>query len=170
MRRRYLRELYEDRVNKIKQLMPNCCIGVDVIVGFPGETEQDFLDSYNFLNELDISYLHVFTYSERANTAAPEMGNPVPMKIRQKRSKMLRILSEKKKRVFYEKNLGNTATVLFEDDVEDGMIHGFTENYVRVSAKYDPMLVNELKTVQLKSINDKGFVDVKELDMVFEAH
>lgn len=170
MRRRYLRELYEDRVNKIKLLMPNCCIGVDVIVGFPGETELDFLDSYNFLNELDISYLHVFTYSERANTAAPEMENPVPIKIRQQRSKMLRILSEKKKRVFYENNLGNIATVLFEDDVEDGMIHGFTENYVRVSAKYDPMLVNELKTVQLKTINDKGFVDVEELDMVFETH
>lgn len=170
MRRRYLRELYEDRVNKIKQLMPNCCIGVDVIVGFPGETEKDFLDTYNFLNELDISYLHVFTYSERANTAAPEMENPVPMKIRHERSKMLRILSEKKKRVFYENNIGNTATVLFEDDVEDGKMHGFTENYVRVAAKYDPMLVNELKTVQLKSINDQGLVDVEELDMVFEAH
>jgi threonylcarbamoyladenosine tRNA methylthiotransferase MtaB len=170
MRRRYLRELYEDRVNKIKQLMPNCCIGVDVIVGFPGETEEDFLETYNFLNELDISYLHVFTYSERANTAAPEMENPVPMKVRQERSKMLRILSEKKKRVFYEKNLVKIATVLFEDDVEDGMMHGFTENYVRVSAKYDPMLVNELKTVQLKSINKKGLVDVEELEMTFETH
>jgi len=170
MRRRYLRELYEDRVNKIKQLMPNCCIGVDVIVGFPGETEEDFLETYNFLNELDISYLHVFTYSERANTAAPEMENPVPMKVRQERSKMLRILSEKKKRVFYEENLGRTATILFEDDVEDGMMHGFTENYVRVSAKYDPMLVNELKTVQLKSINEKGLVDVEELEMAFESH
>lgn len=170
MRRRYLRELYEDRVNKIKQLMPHCCIGVDVIVGFPGETEQDFLETYNFLNELDISYLHVFTYSERANTAAPEMKNPVPLKVRQERSKMLRILSEKKKRVFYQKNIGKTATVLFENDVEDGKMFGFTENYVRVAAKYDPIMVNELKTVHLKSINEKGLVEVEELDMVFEAH
>ena len=98
MRRRYLRELYEERVAKIKQLMPDCCIGVDVIVGFPGETEEDFLDTYNFLNDLDISYLHVFTYSERANTAAPDMENPVPLKVRQQRSKMLRILSDKKKK------------------------------------------------------------------------
>jgi len=170
MKRRYLRELYEDRVNKIKLLMPDCCIGVDVIVGFPGETEEDFLATYNFLNELDISYLHVFTYSERANTTAAKMESPVPMKTRRERSKMLRILSEKKKRVFYEKNLGKTATVLFEDDVEDELMHGFTENYVRVSAKYDPMLINELKSVKLKSINDKGFVDVEELDLVLESH
>ncbi len=170
MRRRYLRELYEDRVNKIKQLMPHCCIGVDVIVGFPGETEEDFLDTYNFLNELDISYLHVFTYSERANTTAPTMDNPVPMKVRQERSKMLRILSQKKKRQFYEQNLGRTATVLFEDDVEDGMMHGFTENYVRVSAKYDPMLINELKVVELKSINENGLVEVNEPELVFENH
>ncbi len=170
MRRRYLRELYEDRVNKIKQLMPNCCIGVDVIVGFPGETEQDFLDTYNFLNELDISYLHVFTYSERANTAATEMADPVPMKVRQERSKMLRILSEKKKRLFYEQNLGNTGTVLFEDDIEDGMMRGFTENYVRVEAKYDPMLINELKRVQLGAVNSNGLVEVEELELVFEAH
>ncbi len=170
MRRRYLRELYEDRVNKIKQLMPDCCIGVDVIVGFPGETHEDFLDTYNFLNELNISYLHVFTYSERANTTAAEMDSRVPLKERQKRSKMLRILSEKKKRQFYESQLGTTRTVLFEDDVEDGMMHGFTENYVRVTAKYDPLLVNELKVVTLKSINDKGTVDVEEPELVFENH
>ena len=170
MRRRYLRELYEDRVSKIKSLIPDCCIGVDVIVGFPGETEEDFLDTYNFLNELNISYLHVFTYSERANTAAPEMEGTVPMKERNRRSKMLRILSEKKRRQFYESQLGTTRTVLFEDDIEDGMMHGFTENYVRVAAKYDPLLINELKTVQLTKINEKGFVEVEEAEMVFETH
>ncbi|NVJ47706.1 MAG: tRNA (N(6)-L-threonylcarbamoyladenosine(37)-C(2))-methylthiotransferase MtaB [Cytophagia bacterium] len=170
MRRRYLRELYEDRVSKIKNIIPDCCIGVDVIVGFPGETEEDFLDTYNFLNELNISYLHVFTYSERANTAAPDMEGTVPMKERNKRSKMLRILSEKKKRQFYESQLGSTRTVLFEDDIEDGMMHGFTENYVRVAAKYDPLLINELKTVQLTQINEKGVVEVEEPEMVFETH
>lgn len=170
MRRRYLRELYEDRVSKIKNIIPDCCIGVDVIVGFPGETEEDFLYTYNFLNELNISYLHVFTYSERANTAAPEMDGTVPIKERNRRSKMLRILSEKKKRQFYESQLGTTRTVLFEDDVEDGMMHGFTENYVRVAAKYDPLLVNELKTVQLTRINEKGMVEVEEPEMVFETH
>lgn len=166
MRRRYLRELYEDRVNKIKSLMPHCCIGVDVIVGFPGETHEDFLDTYHFLNELPISYLHVFTYSERANTRAADMGEVVPMKERQERSKMLRGLSEKKRRQFYEENLGKTATVLFEDDVEDGMMHGFTENYVRVAAKYDPMLVNELKEVELVGINNLGYVTIEELEAI----
>ena len=146
--------------------MPNCCIGVDVIVGFPEETHEDFLDTYNFLNELDISYLHVFTYSERANTAAAEMPDPVPMKDRNQRSKMLRSLSEKKRRHFYETNLGKTATVLFEEDIDAGKMHGFTENYIRVSADYDPMLINELKTVNLKEINDKGFVEITEPSFV----
>lgn len=170
MRRRYLRELYEDRVSKIKTLMPHCCIGVDVIVGFPGETHEDFLKTYHFLNELPVSYLHVFTYSERVNTRAAEMDEVVPHKERQQRSKMLRSLSEKKKRLFYEESLGQTATVLFEDDVQEGMMQGFTENYVRVTAKYDPMLINELKTVTLKSINDKGLVEVEEAELVFESH
>ncbi len=170
MRRRYLRELYEERVAKIRQLMPNCCIGVDVIVGFPGETEENFLDTYNFLNELDISYLHVFTYSERANTAATEMENPVPLKVRQQRSKMLRILSDKKRRAFYESQIDTTHTVLFEDDVEEGMMHGFTENYVRVTAKYDPLLINELKTVTLTQINEKGTVEVTEPELIYEEH
>lgn len=170
MRRRYLRELYEDRVSKIKKLMPHCCIGVDVIVGFPGESHEDFLDTYHFLNELPVSYLHVFTYSERANTRAAAMDEVVPLKERQQRSKMLRTLSEKKKRQFYEESLGQMATVLFEDDVADGMMHGFTENYVRVAAKYDPMLINELKTVTLKSVNDKGLVEVEETELVFESH
>lgn len=170
MGRRYLRELYEDRVAKIKALMPHCCIGVDIIVGFPGETEDHFLDTYNFLKELPISYLHVFTYSERANTRAVEMDNAVPIKVRNERSKMLRILSEKKKRQFYEENIGKTFTVLFEEDIENGMMHGFTENYIRVSAKYDPILINELKKVQLISVNENGTVDVGEPELVYEKH
>jgi len=166
MRRRYLRELYVDRVEKIKQCMPHACIGVDVIVGFPGETEEDFLDTYYFLNELPVSYLHVFTYSERVNTAAAEMKNVVPRKERSRRSKMLRILSEKKRRRFYEDNLGREGTVLFEDDVSDGMMQGFTENYLRVVAKYDPLLINELKRVKLSHINEQGLVEVLEPEFV----
>ena len=162
MGRRYLRELYEDRVTKIKTLLPHACIGVDVIVGFPGETDELFLETYNFLNELNISYLHVFTYSERANTRAVEMEGVVPMKKRNERSKMLRILSEKKRRKFYEENLGQTFTVLFEEDIEDGMMHGFTENYIRVAAKYDPILINELKQVTLDEILESGNVGVRE--------
>jgi threonylcarbamoyladenosine tRNA methylthiotransferase MtaB len=170
MGRRYLRELYEDRVSKIKTLMPHCCIGVDVIVGFPGETNELFLETYNFLKELPVSYLHVFTYSERANTRATEMEEVVPMKVRNERSKMLRILSEKKRRQFYEENLDKTFTVLFEEDIEDGRMHGFTENYIRVSAKYDPMLINETKTVQLREINEKGTVEISEPELFFEKH
>ncbi len=162
MGRRYLRELYEDRVSKIKTLLPHACIGVDVIVGFPGETDELFLETYNFLNELNISYLHVFTYSERANTRAVELEGVVPMKKRNERSKMLRILSEKKRRKFYEENLGQTFTVLFEEDVENGMMHGFTENYIRVAAKYDPILINELKQVTLDEILETGNVGVRE--------
>lgn len=170
MGRRYLRELYEDRISKIKSLMPHCCIGVDVIVGFPGETDGLFLETYNFLNELDISYLHVFTYSERANTRAVELEGVVPIKKRNDRSKMLRILSEKKRRNFYQENLGRTCTVLFEEDVEDGKMHGFTENYIRVAAKYDPILINELKTVTLWEINEKGNVEAVEPEMIYERH
>ena len=162
MGRRYLRELYEDRVSKIKTLLPHTCIGVDVIVGFPGETDELFLETYNFLNELNISYLHVFTYSERANTRAVDMDGVVPMKKRNERSKMLRILSEKKRRKFYEENLGQTFTVLFEEDIEEGMMHGFTENYIRVAAKYDPMLINELKVVTLDEVMGNGNVGVTE--------
>ncbi len=162
MGRRYLRELYEDRVSKIKTLLPQACIGVDVIVGFPGETDELFLETYNFLNELNISYLHVFTYSERVNTRAVDMEGVVPMKKRNERSKMLRILSEKKRRKFYEENLGQTFTVLFEEDIEDGMMHGFTENYIRVAAKYDPILINELKVVTLDEVMGNGNVGVIE--------
>lgn len=163
MRRRYVRELYVDRVRKIKELMPHCCIGVDVIVGFPGETEEDFLDTYNFLNELDISYLHVFTYSERANTHALDIKPVVPKAERAKRSKMLHILSDKKRRYFYEQQLGKEFTVLFEKDIEDGQMEGFTENYVRVTAKYDPLLINELKKVRLSKINEKMLAEVEDV-------
>jgi len=166
MKRRYLRELYVKRVDKIKTLMPHCCIGADVIVGFPGETDEEFKETYNFLNELDVSYLHVFTYSERPNTAANDMNDVVPSKIRNERSKMLRSLSEKKKRFFYENHVGKSATVLFENDIEDGMMQGFTENYIRVTAKYDPLLINELKQVQLHRVNENGLMEVQELDSI----
>lgn len=162
MRRRYLRELYADRVAKINSLMPHCCIGVDVIVGFPGETEEDFLETYNFINGLDVSYLHVFPYSERENTLAPEMEGKVRIKDRNRRADMLRILSEKKKRHFYEQNIGREFTVLFEDDVKDGQMEGWTENYVRVVAKYDPVLVNEMKHVRLTNINAQGLMEAEE--------
>lgn len=170
MRRRYLRELYAERVDYIKSLIPDCCIGVDVIVGFPGETDEDFLETYNFINELDVAYLHVFTYSERANTPATEMKNSVPLKIRHKRSKMLRILSEKKRRKFYEENIGKHKRVLFEEDLEDGYMHGYTENYIRVRAKYDPVLVNDVKSVQLVEISPSGAMDVVESEIEILKH
>jgi threonylcarbamoyladenosine tRNA methylthiotransferase MtaB len=162
MRRRYKRELYVDRVAKIKELMPHCCIGVDVIVGFPDETREDFIDTYNFLNGLDVSYLHVFTYSERENTLAAEMSNPVPGSTRAERSKMLHILSDKKRRAFYQTQLNKTDKVLFEGDIKDGYMHGFTRNYVKVRAKYDPILVNELKSVYLTNISSDGDVEITE--------
>jgi threonylcarbamoyladenosine tRNA methylthiotransferase MtaB len=170
MRRRYQRELYVDRVNKIKTLMPHCCIGVDVIVGFPGETREDFLETYNFLNELDISYLHVFTYSERENTLAAELPDSVPGSHRADRSKMLHSLSDKKRRKFYEENLNTEGVVLFENDIEDGMMHGFTNNYIRVTAKYDPILINELKRVRLSTINEKGLVEVEDAEAEVLVH
>jgi threonylcarbamoyladenosine tRNA methylthiotransferase MtaB len=158
MKRRYLRELYVERVNKIKEAMPDCCIGVDVIVGFPGETDEKFLETYNFLNELDISYLHVFTYSERDNTEAVTMEGIVPMEVRNKRSKMLRGLSVKKRRAFYESQLGKEKTILFEGENKEGYIHGFTENYVKVKAPWNPELVNTLHPVKLTKIDDDGIV------------
>ncbi|WP_341225201.1 tRNA (N(6)-L-threonylcarbamoyladenosine(37)-C(2))-methylthiotransferase MtaB [uncultured Arcticibacterium sp.] len=170
MKRRYKKELYIDRVKEIKSLMPDCCIGVDVIVGHPGETEEKFLETYNYLNELDVSYLHVFSYSERANTEAVDIHPKVSKKDKSKRSKMLHILSEKKKRAFYESQIGKPKSVLFEDDVEEGQMHGWTENYVRVTAKYDPMLINETKEVTLTGFSDKGYVEVSENELVFEKH
>ena len=163
MRRRYMSDLYVDRVNKIREVMPNACIGVDVIVGFPGETEEHFLETYNFLNELDISYLHVFTYSERDNTPAAEMNGVVPLKIRKKRSKMLRGLSAKKRRAFYESQLDNECTVLFEGENKEGYIHGFTENYVKVKAPWDPGKVNTLQEIKLTEIDEDGLVRFEEV-------
>jgi threonylcarbamoyladenosine tRNA methylthiotransferase MtaB len=164
MKRRYLRELYENRVTQIKNLMPNACIGVDVIVGFPGETNELFLETYEFLNELDISYLHVFTYSERDNTEAAVMDGVVPKAVRSKRSKMLRGLSVKKRRAFYESQLGSQRTVLFEGENKAGYIHGFTENYVKVKHPWNPELVNTLHEVELTQIDDDGMVRFDFID------
>ncbi len=158
MRRRYKRELYAARVAKIKELMPHCCIGVDTIVGFPGETEEDFLESYRFINELDISYLHVFTYSERPNTPAAEMPQ-VPMQERRRRNEMLNILSDKKRRHFYSQHLGEERVVLFEHSKTPGMMSGFTDNYVKVELPLDESLLNEMAPVVLQEINDQGLVD-----------
>ena len=158
MRRRYMRELYEERVAVIKQQMPDACIGVDIIVGFPGETEALFLETFNFLNTLDISYLHVFTYSERPNTLAASMQNAVPKTIRTKRSKLLRGLSVKKRRAFYESQLGSIRTVLFEAENKSGYIHGFTENYVKVKTPWNPSLVNTLHEIELTKIDGDGLV------------
>ncbi|MDM1529052.1 tRNA (N(6)-L-threonylcarbamoyladenosine(37)-C(2))-methylthiotransferase MtaB [Myroides odoratimimus] len=158
MKRRYLRELYVERVGKIREVMPDCCIGVDVIVGFPGESDEKFLETYNFLSDLDISYLHVFTYSERDNTEAVDMDEVVPMNVRNKRSKMLRGLSVKKRRAFYESQIGKEKTVLFEGENKEGYIHGFTENYVKVKTPWDPALVNTLHAVKLTKIDEDGIV------------
>jgi threonylcarbamoyladenosine tRNA methylthiotransferase MtaB len=169
MKRRYLREIYTDRVQSIKKLMPNACIGVDVIVGFPGESDELFLETYNYLNELNISYLHVFTYSERPNTEAVLMTDVVPLNVRNKRSKMLRGLSVKKRRAFYESQLGNELTVLFESDNKKGYMFGFTENYVKVKTPWNPELVNTLHKIKLTKIDEDGLVRfnwVKESSIV----
>ena len=160
MKRRYLTDLYVDRVNRIRKVMPHACIGVDVIVGFPGETDRYFLETYNFLNELEISYLHVFTYSERDDTAAASMSQVVPKNVRSKRSKMLRGLSVKKRRSFYESQLGNNRTVLFESENKEGYIHGFTDNYIKVKTPWNPELVNTLHEVTLADIYEDGLVQI----------
>jgi len=170
MKRRYLRELYNERVAKIKELIPNCCIGVDVIVGFPGETEEQFLDTYNFINGLDVSYLHVFTYSERDNTEAIEIANPVPVAERKRRNKMLRILSAKKLRAFYEQNLGKTLTVIFENESKGDFMFGFTENYVKVKHPYSPELVNTSVKVTLEDFDEEGNVVVKIINKILECN
>lgn len=162
MRRRYKRDLYQERVEAIKRIMPHCCIGVDVIVGHPGETHDEFLETYNFINNLDISYLHVFTYSERANTKALEIKPVVSSKDRNERSKMLHILSDKKKRNFYEENLEKSYPVLFEEGDDKDFMTGFTSNYVKIVAKYDPLLINDTLEVKLTSINDNMLVEVEE--------
>ncbi|MFI0425603.1 MAG: tRNA (N(6)-L-threonylcarbamoyladenosine(37)-C(2))-methylthiotransferase MtaB [Flavobacterium sp.] len=165
MKRRYLREVYTDRVTKIREVMPHACIGVDVIVGFPGETDEHFLETYHFLNDLDISYLHVFTYSERDNTEAVEMDGVVPANIRSKRSKMLRGLSVKKRRAFYESQIGTNRTVLFESENKEGYIHGFTENYVKVKTPWNPELVNTLHDIQLTKIDEDGSVRIEFINV-----
>jgi threonylcarbamoyladenosine tRNA methylthiotransferase MtaB len=156
MRRKYLRELYVERVQHIKKLRPDCAIGVDVIVGFPGETDEEFLETVDFLKDLDVSYLHVFTYSERANTTAAKLGEPVPNQIRAQRSKQLHILSDKKKRAFYESQVGSKRTVLFEAEEDEGIMYGFTENYVKVKTAFNPELVNQIQNVQLTEIDRDG--------------
>jgi threonylcarbamoyladenosine tRNA methylthiotransferase MtaB len=166
MRRRYMKELYQDRVEHIKSVMPDACIGVDVIVGFPGETDDLFLETYNFLNTLNISYLHVFTYSERPNTHAATLAGIVPKSVRAKRSKMLRGLSVKKRRAFYESQIGKQRTVLFEGENKEGYIHGFTENYVKVKAPWNPELVNTLHEIRLTEIDSDGLVRF-EFEQVF---
>ena len=164
MKRRYQREIYVERVNKIREVMPHACIGVDVIVGFPGESDEFFLETYNFLSNLDISYLHVFTYSERDNTEAAAMGNVISANVRAKRSKMLRGLSVKKRRAFYESQIGSNRTVLFESENKEGYIHGFTENYVKVKTPWNPELVNTLQNINLTRIDDDGSVRIEILD------
>ena len=165
MKRRYQREIYTERVNKIREVMPDACIGVDVIVGFPGETDEHFLETYHFLNEMDISYLHVFTYSERDNTEAAEMEGIVPANVRAKRSKMLRGLSVKKRRAFYESQIGTNRTVLFESENKEGYIHGFTENYVRVKTPWNPELANTLQEINLTKIDEDGSVRMEFLNI-----
>lgn len=166
MKRRYMRELYTERVAKIREVMPHACIGVDVIVGFPGETDEYFLETYHFLNDLDISYLHVFTYSERDNTEAVEMvEGVVPANVRSKRSKMLRGLSVKKRRAFYESQIGTNRTVLFESENKEGYIHGFTENYVKVKTPWNPELVNTLHDIQLTKIDEDGSVRMEFINV-----
>ena len=163
MRRKYLRELYAERVAYIKQLRPDTCIGVDVIVGFPGETDDEFMETVDFLKDIDISYLHVFTYSERANTTAVKLGEAVPMSVRKERSKMLHILSDKKKRAFYEVNIGSKRSVLFENEEDNGMMYGFTENYVKVKLPFDANLINTFQSIELTEIDRDGVMKCKLL-------
>jgi threonylcarbamoyladenosine tRNA methylthiotransferase MtaB len=167
MRRRYARELYSERVSWIKSIMPHCSIGVDVIVGFPGETEEDFMDTYDFIHDLDISYLHVFTYSERANTPAAEMADAVDMSIRRQRNERLRLLSEMKKNYFYIQHLDQTRPVLFEHNVVDGLMTGFTDNYIKVQVPYDEALVNSIFPVILGGFSGGETVTGKIVELSF---
>ena len=158
MRRKYERSLYAERVQQIKSLRADACIGVDVIVGFPGETDEDFMETIDFLKDLDISYLHVFTYSERANTGAPKLGEAVPMDVRRERSKQLHLLSDRKKRQFYAENMGTERSVLFEQEEDNGIMYGFTENYVKVKHPYDEALVNTFQTIKLIELDRDGIM------------
>lgn len=166
MRRRYKRELYADRVAKIKEVMPDACIGVDIIVGFPGETEEHFLDTYEFVNQLDVAYFHVFTYSEREDTMAIEMEGVVPKKERHRRNEMLRILSEKKKRAFYQQFEGALRPVLWESSQHKGMITGFSDNYVKVQREYVEEMANTVLIEQFQSVLPNGLMEVAAVERV----
>ena len=164
MGRRYNKELYEDRVKKIKMIEPDACIGADVIVGYPGETEFEFNKTYDYIKNLNINYLHVFPYSERENTRAIKSQNKISTNIKNERSKMLRILSEKKKRFFYEKNLNTIKNVLFENDIKNDLMYGYTDNYIKVSIKYNKNLINKVVACKLKKINNNSIIDVKTIN------
>jgi len=164
MGRRYNKELYEDRVKKIKMIEPDACIGADVIVGYPGETEFEFNKTYDYIKNLNINYLHVFPYSERENTRAIKSQNKISTNIKNERSKMLRILSEKKKRFFYEKNLNTIKNVLFENDIKNDLMYGYTDNYIKVSSKYNKNLINKVVACKLKKINNNSIIDVKTIN------
>ena len=157
MRRRYKTDLYESRVELIRKLMPNASIGVDVIVGFPGETDEMFLETYNFIEKLDVTYLHVFSYSERENTKAIELNGVVPKKTRNKRSKLLRLLSASKKTSFYKNNIGNDYNVLFESENKNGLIEGYTENYIRVRKDWNKNLVGQIRKVRIEKVDSEGY-------------
>ena len=157
MRRRYKTDLYESRVELIRKLMPNASIGVDVIVGFPGETDEMFLETYNFIEKLDVTYLHVFSYSERENTKAIELNGVVPKKTRNKRSKLLRLLSASKKTSFYKNNIGTDYNVLFESENKNGLIEGYTENYIRVRKDWNKNLVGQIKKVRIEKVDSEGY-------------
>ena len=163
MRRKYQTDLYQQKVDYIKQLMPNAAIGVDVIVGYPGETDEAFLETYQFLNQLDVTYLHVFPYSERAQTTAVKLKGKVHQYKRNERVEQLRILSEKKQQAFYRANMGQKHVVLFEHEEKQGKMYGYTDNYIKVEVDYDPLLVNELVEVEITGINSEGFATA-ELD------
>jgi threonylcarbamoyladenosine tRNA methylthiotransferase MtaB len=158
MRRKYLTKLYRERIEKIKTEMPHACIGVDVIVGFPGETSEQFSETYNFINELDVSYLHVFTYSERANTRALNITPVVPVNERKERNKMLRILSEKKRRKFYQEHVNTQRPVLFEAENDNGIRYGFTDNYIKVGIPFEEDMWNTIQTISLNEVSDFGYV------------
>jgi threonylcarbamoyladenosine tRNA methylthiotransferase MtaB len=166
MRRRYLTDLYRERIARIKNVMPNACIGVDVIVGFPGETEERFLETYHFLQELDITYLHVFTYSERPNTTAVRMDEIVPHDVRKKRNTMLRVLSEKKKRAFYESQQGFQTSALLEEEQDEGWMYGFTDNYIRVKVPFDKELINKIVAVELDAPDSECIMNAKLLKQI----
>ena len=161
MRRRYGTELYRNRIAKIKELIPDCCIGIDVIVGYPGETEEEFLKTVEFIKEIEPSYLHVFTYSERNNTTAVRMGKAVPQEVRKERSKILRLLSAKLKRAFYEQNQQKDEVVLFEGTEENGLMFGFTSNYVKVKTAYNPMMVNQMADVKMTQLDRDGLMKIE---------